>query len=146
MNVEIKLQKDLTQPYAIIYAPTLTPEINQIITLLEQKNTTTPLTVKQEDTYHILKPDEIYMVRTEDQQLMLYTKTQHYSCTKRLYEVEQLLGPDFFRISKTTLVNLNFLDSVEPSFNGTMYLKLKNGSKDYISRKYLPEFKNYLGL
>jgi len=27
-----------------------------------------------------------------------------------------------------------------------MYIKLKNKCKDYISRKYLPEFKKYLGL
>lgn len=146
MNVEIKLKKDIHEPYAVIYTNTLTPEVTHLVSLIEQKNTSTPLTVKEEDTYHILKPEEIYMVRTEDQQLMLYTQAQHYTSNKRLYEVEQLLGADFFRISKTTLVNLRYLDSVEPSFNGTMYLKLKNGSKDYISRKYLPAFKKYLGL
>ncbi|MBQ8168840.1 hypothetical protein IJZ97_05425 [bacterium] len=27
-----------------------------------------------------------------------------------------------------------------------MLILLKNGNKDYISRKYLPKFKNYLGL
>ena len=50
------------------------------------------------------------------------------------------------QISKTTLVNLSYMDSIEPGFSGTLLLKLKNGSKDYVSRKYLPEFKKYLGL
>ena len=48
------------------------------------------------------------------------------------------------QISKSTLVNLSYLDSIEAGFNGTLLLKLKNGCKDYVSRKYLPEFKKYL--
>ncbi|HHT54760.1 MAG TPA: LytTR family transcriptional regulator, partial [Clostridiales bacterium] len=43
----------------------------------------------------------------------------------------------FIRISKSVLVNLKYLDCVEPSFGGIMLLVLKNGCKDYISRKYL---------
>ena len=31
-------------------------------------------------------------------------------------------------------------------FGGIMLLVLKNGCKDYISRKYLPAFKKYLGI
>ena len=50
------------------------------------------------------------------------------------------------QISKSTLVNLSYLDRIEPGFGGTVLLKLRNGSKDYVSRKYLPEFKRYLGL
>ena len=50
------------------------------------------------------------------------------------------------KISKTTLVNLQYIDGVEASFGGTMLLILKNGCKDYVSRKYLPSFKEYLGL
>jgi DNA-binding LytR/AlgR family response regulator len=38
------------------------------------------------------------------------------------------------------------MDSIEPGFSGTLLLKLRNGNKDYVSRKYLPEFKRYLGL
>ena len=50
------------------------------------------------------------------------------------------------QISKSTLVNLAYMDSVEAGFNGTLLLKLKNGCKDYVSRTYLPKFKKYLGL
>ena len=50
------------------------------------------------------------------------------------------------QISKTTLINLSYMDSIEPGFSGTLLLKLKNGDKDYVSRKYLPDLKNYLGL
>ncbi len=71
---------------------------------------------------------------------------KRYISGKRLYSYEEQLGGGFMRISKSTLVNLSFIDSVEPSFNGMMHLRLKNGCKDYISRKYLPAFKKYLGI
>ena len=50
------------------------------------------------------------------------------------------------QISKTTLVNLSCMDSIEAGFSGTLLLKLKNGCSDYVSRTYLPKFKKYLGL
>lgn len=145
MNVEIKLAKDIATPYAVIYTNELTEEINSLVKLLEQK-TNLPVTAKKDDTYHVILPEEIFMVRTENQQVILYTQDSQYSTPKRLYEIEEQLGKEFLRISKTTLINLKQLASVEPSFNGTMYLKLKNGCQDYISRKYLPALKSYLGL
>jgi DNA-binding LytR/AlgR family response regulator len=38
------------------------------------------------------------------------------------------------------------IDYVEPAFNGMMMILLKNGGKDFISRKYLPQLKQYLGI
>lgn len=34
----------------------------------------------------------------------------------------------------------------EAEFGGMMLLTMKNGSSEYVSRHYLPEFKKYLGL
>ena len=57
-----------------------------------------------------------------------------------------LLGKDFMQISKSAVINLKQIDFVEPSFSGMMKLFLKNKQSEYISRKYLSEFKKYLGL
>ena len=64
----------------------------------------------------------------------------------RLYELGVQLGSQFMQISKSTLINLSYMDSIEPGFSGTLLLKLRNGSSDYVSRTYLPSFKKYLGL
>ena len=44
----------------------------------------------------------------------------------------------------TAFKNENDIVILQPK--ETLLLKLKNGCKDYVSRKYLPEFKKYLGL
>ena len=87
------------------------------------------------------------MVRVENGQTMIYDQKKNvYYSNKRLYEIRDRIGADFLQISKSALVNRSCLSSVEAGFNGTLLLHLKNGLKDYVSRRYLPAFKQYLGL
>lgn len=145
MKVEIKVLPEAKEPYAVIYASEITPEIRRAAALLE-KEIPDVISVKENDSIIVLRPDEIYMVRVENEKTVVYTKTKRYDGGKRLYEFEEILGKGFLRISKVTLVNLHYLDYVESTLGGLMLLVLKNGCKECISRKYLPAFKQYLGL
>lgn len=148
MKVEIKLSETIPEPYTVIYTNQITEEILRTAALIEKSAgmENNVLTVIDNGRIIVLRPDEIYMIRVENEKAVVYSNAQRYSSSKRLYEFEALLGSHFMRISKSVLVNLNYLDHVEPSFGGTMLLVLKNGCKDYISRKYLPAFKKYLGI
>lgn len=146
MKVRIELKENLKEPCAVIYAARVDEEVSQLAALIGGSRKEDFLVLLQGEKYVVVHPDEIYMVRIENQGVVLYGKDQIYRSKLRLYEMEERLGDAFFRISKTTLVNLRRIDSVEPSFGGTMYLKLKNGCKDSISRKYLPGFKHYFGI
>lgn len=146
MKVKIELQENLMEPYAVIYTEELTDQISKVAKILGAETKEDFLILEQNEKYLVMKPEEIFMVRFEENQVVLYGDKNKYHSRHRLYEVEQQLGSLFMRISKTTLINLKQIESVEPSLSGTMYLKLKNGCKDYISRKYLPAFKSYLGI
>ena len=78
--------------------------------------------------------------------LLCKSKDNEYLIKKPLYQVEETLNTDFVRISKTTIVNLKKISRVAPSLRGMMFIELKNGLKDNISRKYLPDFKNALDI
>ena len=145
MKVEIKVLPEAKEPYAVIYASEITPEIRRAVALLE-KEIPDVIPVKENDSIIVLRPDEIYMVRVENEKTVVYTKTKRHDGGKRLYEFEESLGRGFMRISKGTLANLHYLDYVESTLGGLMLLVLKNGCKECISRKYLPAFKKYLGL
>ena len=144
MKVSVEITPGVKEPYAVIYTAQVTEEIQRTIDLLGTGDT--PVTAYHEEKLIILQPEDIFMVRVEDGDTILYGAKQKSRSRKRLYELSIQLGKQFMQISKSTLVNLSYLDSVEPGFGGTMLLKLKNGCKDYVSRKYLPAFKNYLGL
>lgn len=145
MKVSVALSTEYKEPYVIIYTDRMTDEIQRVIDGFSLNES--PVTALQnEKDIIILLPKEIYMVRVENGDTVIYGKDQSYRSRKRLYELEQQLGKQFMQISKSTLVNLSYMDSVESGFSGTLLLKLKNGCKDYVSRRYLPQFKKYLGL
>ena len=144
MKVELQISADIDEPYIVIHTRKITPEINQLMELFQSPGNV--ITVTDNDQLIVLEPSEIYMLRMEDERLNVYCQQKKYVSGKRLYEMERLLGNGFMRISKSTLINLKQISRVESSFHGTMLVILKNGNKDYISRKYLPAFKHYLGI
>jgi two-component system response regulator LytT len=143
MKVEVKISDDVLETYAVIYTNRMSEEVNKIV---EQFNTGRDIvTALKDEKIVVLRPEEICMIRMESEKVVIYGKNSTYKSGKRLYELEEQLGSDFMRISKSVIINLKFLDSMEPSFNG-MLVVLKNGCKDYVSRKYLPDLKKYLGI
>ena len=144
MRVDIEISSEVQQPYAIIYTAEVTKEIQDAVIALEGNYHV--ITASDHDKIVILNPDEINMARVENEQVVLYGEKRQFLSNKRLYQIAAQLGRDFIQISRFTIVNLRFIDSVRPSFNGLMHISLKNGETDYISRKYLPGFKEYLGL
>ena len=145
MKVRVDISPEYKEPYAVIHTDAVTEEIQRMIDAFGASET--PITALQnEEDIIILRPADIYMVRVENGDTIIHGEKNTYRSRKRLYELASQLGKGFMQISKTTLINLSYMDHIEPGFSGTLLLKLKNGSKDYVSRTYLREFKKYLGL
>ena len=144
MQVKIELAPEYSPPHAVIYTDCLSPEIQRTLEILQAKDA--PIIAEREGRMYLLSPQEIYMVRIEDGEAAIYTNRERYTARKRLYELLEQLGGGFMQISKSCVVHLDLIQSVEASFGGSLLLKLKNGCSDYVSRKYLPGFKTYLGL
>ena len=145
MKVEIKLQSDLKVPFAVIYTAEVTAEVQRAVSLLAEEHADL-ISAAEEEKIVMLHPEDIYLIRVESDKTILYTAKRQYRSNRRLYELEHLLGKNFMRISKGVIINLQLLDYVAPSLGGVMVLVMKNGQRDYISRKYLPAFKRYLGI
>lgn len=144
MKVRVEITEGCGEACAVIYASAVTEEVQKALELLGAAGTV--IAAWEGDTLRIVQPEELYMVRIEGGETLLYGRNQRYRSRKRLYEIAQQIGNRFLQISKTTLVNLSYLDSVEAGFSGTLSLKLKNGCRDYVTRKYLKAFRNYLGI
>ena len=144
LKVELKISKEVKEPYAVIYSDSLTDEITSAVMYLE--NTGKIITGEDNGRIAVLQPSEIYMVRVENERTVIYGENKKFFSPKRLYQLEEQLGNGFMKISKSSVINLSHIKCVEPSFKGMMSLVMKNGLKDWISRKYLPDFKKYLGV
>ncbi|MBE6497502.1 MAG: LytTR family transcriptional regulator [Methanobrevibacter sp.] len=146
MKVNLFVSRDITEPHADIHTNELTGNVSKAIAILESEESSGMIAVKKGSDIALLELGDIYMFRVEDKQVNVYTQDSSYVVKKALYQVEESLNGDFVRISKTTIVNLKKIQRVAPSLKGMMFIELKNGLKDNISRKYLPDFKRALDL
>ncbi|MBQ9161562.1 MAG: LytTR family transcriptional regulator [Methanobrevibacter sp.] len=146
MKVNLFVSRDIEEPHADIHTNELTENVTKAISILENDDANDMLAVKRGSDIALLELSDIFMLRVEDKQVKVYTDNEEYLIKKPLYQVEESLNMDFVRISKTTIVNLKKIERVAPSLRGMMFIQLKNGLKDNISRKYLPEFKQALDI
>ncbi len=125
MKVEIKLSKDIKEPHAIIFSDVLSDEIKNAVEVLENQSNSL-ISLKNGDKISVKSIRDLYMIHMEEGQVIVYDNDKKYTSNKRLYELEKILGKDFFRISKSTIINIKKIDSVNPLFRGIMNVKLKN--------------------
>ena len=103
MNIRIEIT-DTNKPYAVIYTNKITPEVQQAVSLLDTKSEL--ITANDDEKIVIIQPTEIYMIRIENSETIIYCESHKYRSKKRLYELLSLLGKDFMQISKSAVINL----------------------------------------
>lgn len=105
------------------------------------------ITVSKGDRLFQVLPMGIYYFEAVGNKVFAYLEKDVYETKYKLYELEQRLsGTDFFRASKSTVINLSKMESVCPDFNGRFEVCMKNGERLIVSRQYVPLLKEKLGL
>ncbi|MGK4153139.1 LytTR family DNA-binding domain-containing protein [Kurthia gibsonii] len=100
----------------------------------------------REQEVHMLKIEDIFSIFTEGGKVYVQTELEDYQVKKKLYEFESLLYKEFVRVNKSTLVNLQYIQCIRVGLLGTTNLYLENEVCYPISRKYLRELKDRLGI
>ena len=105
------------------------------------------LTVSRQERLFRILPSAVYYFEAVDNRVFAYLEKDVYETKLKLYELEErLAGTDFFRASKSTVINLAKVESLSPAFNGRFEAAMKNGEKLIVSRQYVPVLKEKLGL
>ena len=147
MRVDMNISENIKEPFAVIHAGELTPEIAELAREISQFGNGKGVIIGNlDERMVVIDPEHIVLIRVESEKVYIVTDENTYRIGKRMYELLEILGKDFMQVSKSASINLKYLKSVEPYFNGVMVLNLKDGEKEYISRKFVPQLKKYLGL
>ncbi len=94
-----------------------------------------------------IAPRDIYYFEAVDNRVFLYTEKEVYETKFKLYELEKrFYGTNFFRASKSVIINLAKVKSFLPALGGRFEAYMKNNEKLIISRQYVPVLKEKLGL
>lgn len=87
----------------------------------------------------------ILFIEALDGKVYVHTVSQSYTSQNKLYELEKILPSFFIRISKSTLVNMNYFKSIKREKSGIGQLFISDLSKPlYFSRMYYKNIKEYL--
>lgn len=145
MDISIEEGKEYNNIEIIIHCPIKDQNVDKIVSLLEYDEMKLECK-KNQAIYHIDIAD-IYYVETIDEKTFVYKQNDYFEVPKRLYElVEKLNTYKFIQISKSCLLNLDYLDHIKALFNGKYEATLVNQEKLIISRKYMSDFRSVFNM
>ncbi|WP_313799001.1 LytTR family DNA-binding domain-containing protein [Cytobacillus sp.] len=145
MKISIqKISRELEEEI-LIRCHEVDEEIHEIVNKL--KTEPSIILGYQDEQVHRMNLRDIYYFEAVDGKVFLYCKDNVFEVKHKLYELEELCKEkDFFRATKSTILNIAKISSVYPSFNGRFEAVLDNGERAVISRQYVPVLKKMLGL
>ena len=145
MKITININADVKDTDVVINCNQLSPEIERVLATLRILNQ--QMMVTKDNETHILDVPEIIYVEAIDRKTFVYTKNEIYESKLKLYEMEEkLIQFGFFRVSKSCLVQLQYIKSLKNDIDRKIRLTLKSGEQIMVSRQYADEMKRRLGV
>ncbi|MGF7532305.1 LytTR family DNA-binding domain-containing protein [Bacillus mexicanus] len=93
----------------------------------------------------IVDTKDIIYAGTEDRHVNVKTFDTAYTVSDTLVVIEKKLpDADFIRVHRSFVVNTEYIKEIQPWFNSTYNLIMKDGSKIPVSRTYAKELKKLL--
>jgi two-component system LytT family response regulator len=103
--------------------------------------------VKDGERCWFVKLEEVRLFESEGNYVRIFFKEFKPLILRTLNYLDERLDPKtFFRASRKHIVNLKWIDSIEPWLNGGLLVKLKGGQKVEVSRRQSVKFKELLSL
>ncbi|GEO59557.1 LytTR family DNA-binding domain-containing protein [Companilactobacillus bobalius] len=152
MKIEINYQQKDDMPVdkakVTVEAQSFSGDVQNLMKTIDNlDNHTDVVPLAVDDRVVMIQLDEIIAIEVYKNELTVYTQIKAYKLRGKLKEMYQRLNNgDFIQISKSAVINLNHLSSLEASFSGNMLAFMDNDEKLTVSRKYLTQLKESLGM
>lgn len=146
MKVEVIIDESLDENKVTIYAKKYSKDIENIRDMLTDRLLDKIVAFYDKEIF-ILSFDEIIRIFAQDKEVFVKTNNKSYKVRLTLTELEKRLDKKkFIRISRSEIVNLDYVKRLDLSFTGTIAVELANNEVSYVSRRRLKDFKKILGL
>ncbi|CEN75089.1 response regulator [[Clostridium] sordellii] len=143
MKIEVNVDESLDDIIVKINTPRMNDEINTIISKLSDSSNV--LTGIRDEKTYLIDENRIQVIYSENKKVYASTEDMNFKLNYRLYELENILDKTkFIRVSNSAIVNIYQVDNFEANINGMVTIHLKNGLKEYISRRYLKKVKEFI--
>lgn len=104
------------------------------------------IAVSLEGRILLIDCESILYMTSADGKCTIFTDNQAYTISETLTMLEKKLsGSMFLRVHRSYLVNVEHISEIEPWFNSTYNITMKNGVKVPVSRTYVKDLKELIG-
>ncbi|GAA4392644.1 LytTR family DNA-binding domain-containing protein [Hymenobacter koreensis] len=143
------LRTNFTQPSAAPATGLNEAVVQELSRALQQNSRSFKqrFSVRMRNSLYILSVDDVMYLQA-DEGVVFATDKQaaRYPLAGTLTDLERQLDPDrFFRINRSELVNISYVEKIEPYFNNRLSVKMKNADTALVtSTAHTPEFRKWL--
>ncbi len=145
MKLIINHDPNIKEPEIVVSYGYLDSELEDVLAYLSLADNRMAGNLNNET--HFIKLSDILYFETVDRKCFFYTASDCYETKMKLSEIEEkLINTPFSRISKSALVNLKKVRSINSEKYSRLCATLINGEKVIVSRQYLNSIKEKLGV
>lgn len=146
MRIKIEVDENIQEDEVIIRCTTLNDEVKDIQQAIKdtlaKKNR---IIFYKDSTQYYISLEEILFFETEETTISAHTVKDVYEVKYKLYELEEILPKNFIRVSKSTILNINYIYSITRNLTSSSLVEFKNTHKKvYVSRYYFKLLKTKL--
>lgn len=136
---------EFEEPEIILRCKELNDDMLEILSLLKKR--TIKLAAFVDGETHMLATGDIYYADSVDGKTFLYTSDKVLETAQSLARLEELHSDEgLLRIGKSQLVNLYHVTKLHSMPNSRIEVTLKNNEKLIVSRHYIQDLKERLGM
>ena len=144
MKITIKEPPAGAEEEIIVLCHKISPALLTMLNAFKTPSNTLVASIGSE--LHKIDPADIFYFEAVDKKTFIYCEKRVYESKQKLYELEEMAMKNFFRISRSVIVNLSKVTSVIPSLSGRAEAVLENNERVVISRFYVDEFRKTFGI
>jgi two-component system, LytTR family, response regulator len=111
------------------------------------KTRTDQIFVRDGERCHFIKLRDLRLISVEGNYVRLYFQQTKALLAKSLNYIEERLDPRvFFRANRQQIINMDYIDAIEPWLNDGLIIKLQDGTQIEVSRRQAKILKQNLDL
>ena len=144
MKLTIVQNENIPEDEIIIRTPHMNSRLEKIVRSINQYSTS--ITGKKDGKEFQVPLEFVVYLESVEGKTFFYTKEQAYESGETLQGLEEkLVHTSLCRISKSVLVNMEHIQSIEPYPNHRLLLNLFSKDRLIVNRKFLGQLKSRMG-
>lgn len=145
MKIKIEIDSSVEEDEVIVRCKTMSDAVQKIQQTVESLSKQVDLTFWKDGTEFFLPLEAILFFETSGSRIDAHTADDVFQVKQKLYELEEILPSHFLRISKSTIMNVQHIYSIEKNLTASSLVKFRKSHKQvFVSRNYYKVLKQRL--